>query len=239
MTNKTFLRKGCLTAALFIMFSGLSVAQSLINLSYGTGFSGRSLRLRHEFVPIKGFTFCYGLKYHVNNPNKVDSRDFTFKNRFYAPRFLNHFGFTGQIGRVIFRSKTHGWHIGAFLDVDLNYLGLNGWSYYTFDERDPVEGTIYYRFTTNVLPFFSSDLSLGLNLYHALTSSLFLQLQVGFGGMVIGPIKYQIYDPTTNELYDIRDPWTVDWPGEQVRIGLGYRISKPDRPNNTPIEQGQ
>jgi hypothetical protein len=217
-----------------------------IDASIGQMHSGKNLRLGYLVQKNKS-RFVIGTKFHLNNPDNQDSRNYAYQYRFHAYRPIEHFGLYSNFQARLIRSKQN-WSCWLRFDAEMGRLGINSVYYekayipevegpftWTTPQSEVIHDTIYpsyplsRRFEQKQLNLTHVQISISLLLEVSLTEQMKLNIATGVGTSLVH-VPFQInYDSFNNV-----DTWSFEglyWDpfNPYLRLGFSYNFKKKEK----------
>jgi hypothetical protein len=196
--------------------------QAQLNASVSWNYTGNSPRLGYSYLN-KRVSMEAGIRYHINNPNELDSRGFAYKKRLTAFNTLEHFGLYHNA--KYFLNKPVGKKYGVYIVNDLifNRLGLKDRSYDNLDSIDPAGIPVYREFKYERPAILSIEINFGAGLKVDVSPKVKLNLEAGFGIIYFHDSFYLYVNPDDPQYtigldgYPGIDPFTGHF-----RLGISY-----------------
>jgi hypothetical protein len=176
--------------AFITMYSLCGHAQNKIAFSIDAGqmHSGKNIRIGVLYNAGKP-QLKFGVKYHLNNANDYDSRNYAFMYRLNASKFGEHFGLYGGVNIPIISGKGRSYSLYATIDAEYGRMGiksfwfeaLGGSQYGTPEVYDSSGFRMFRRHTFQVKHASHAQLSLGLSFRNKVSDRLNIMIDAGTG----------------------------------------------------------
>jgi len=203
-----------------LVFGNQFLFSQNITFAVSQNFTGKNASLGTTYK-IHNYVGNIGVKYHLNNRNRINTRGFLYKDNFHASKVFEHLGVCHSAQLKSIEKIQDNLQLLFVLEQQINYLGLHLVKFYSTGLYDTHTNEYFAKDEFFRPAFLSVENNLALALNVILHKKLAVRFDFGLGFIFINDRNYIQHNPNGSSTYYVATR-ALEFPTYLIKMSFEY-----------------